>query len=69
MKKNFDVNYKEFEANVLFSLSTFVSYKISRLERLMDKRKINTAKYLEIRKKYISEIEEFKKKIEEIGND
>jgi len=63
------IDFQINEANALVSLSLYVADSISKLEKEYQKNKIDTSRYIDVRKKYIEIISEFKNKIERIGHD
>jgi len=63
------IDFQINEANALVSLSLYIADSISKLEKEYQKNKIDTSKYIEVRKKYIEIISDFKNKIERINYD
>lgn len=69
MKDNKQYSFEQFEANLLFRISMFVSYSIERLEKKIYESSDNLTSYIDKRKRIVQKIEEFEKEIKEILND
>lgn len=62
------LNFQNYESNILMSISLMVDAEIDQLEKNYDKKKINLETYIEVKKKYLESIQQFKLNIEEINN-
>jgi len=69
LKDNKQYSFEQFEANLLFRISMFVSYSIERLEKKIYESSDNLTSYIDKRKRIVQKIEEFEKEIKEILND
>ena len=65
---NKKLNLEEYEANVVFQIAMFIASDIKQIEKKYDKNEISIIAYLDFKKKYIFEIENFRNKIMEINN-